>query len=372
MVAKLVYDLRKLGYLLMVIILMTVGAIIAISYFHGSPVRSISAIEASSLGIYWDPELLEPADVIDWGILRPGEAKNITLYLVNETPSPIHISLNSSEWHPASAYRHMSVAWNHEGSLMGPSAVLKSDLSLTASPDIVNVETFSFNIVITAERLESITLPIFHDVFSNFPVRIIYPSESTAKPLGTAAASVSDWLASSLIYATVGNATEGIDIDPAYVDQTTGSPMGEPGVGIVSFGGPIVNPVVKRAEILFGPFEDRAPIRFYMEGETLGFRERDGTTIPGASLRLVDLNRGKDLFVIETYSDSEGRHLLLCYGLGWKGTYAAGKYYYDEIHGNPSMYPHAWMVVLWEDLNGDGFVNTPRDGDGYTVIGTGP
>jgi hypothetical protein len=109
-----------------------------------------------------------------------------------------------------------------------------------------------------------------------------------------------------------------------------------------------------------------------MEGELLSFRERDGTLIPGASLRLVDVSRGKDLFVIETYSDSEGRHLLICYGLGWKGTYAAGKYYFNEIHMDPASYPHAWMVVLWEDLNGDGFVNAPGDGDRYTVIGTGP
>lgn len=203
-------------------------------------------------------------------------------------------------------------------------------------------------------------------------MRIIYPSESLSKPLGAAAASVSDWLASSLIYATVGNATEVLDIDPASVDQTTADPLGEPGEAIVSFGGPIINPVVRRGEPPFGPLEDRPPVRFYMEGETLGFRERDGTPIPGASLRLVEVSRGKDLFVIEAYSDSEGRHLLLCYGLGWKGTYAAGKFYFNEVHGDPASYPHAWMVVLWEDLYGDGFVNAPGDGDRYTVIGTGP
>jgi hypothetical protein len=81
-----------------------------------------------------------------------------------------------------------------------------------------------------------------------------------------------------------------------------------------------------------------------MEGGLLSFRERDGTPIPGASLRLVDVSRGKDLFVIEAYSDSEGSQLLFCYGLGWKGTYAAGKYYFKEIHGDPASYPYVWMV----------------------------
>jgi len=356
----------------MALVFVTAGAIIAFSYFPGPSLRSVSAIEAYSLGIYWDPGLSEPADSIEWGMLRPGEATNVTLYLVNETPSPVTLSLSASDWSPASASGQMYLAWSHEGKLMVPGAVLESDLSLIVSPDIVDIETFSFTLLLTAEDLESLTIAIFHDAFADTSVRIIYPSESGAKPLGAAAASVSDWLASSLIYVTLGNATEGLDTDPGYVDQTTGDPVGAPGEAIVSFGGPIVNPVVRRGETPFGPIEDRAPVRFHMEGEILSFRERDGTPIPGASLRLVDVSRGKDLFVIETYSDSEGRHLLLFYGLGWKGTYAAGKYYFKEIHGDPASYPYVWLVVLWEDLNGDGFVNAPGDGDGYTVIATGP
>jgi hypothetical protein len=364
--------MRRLEYLFMALVFVTAGAIIASNYFQVPSLRSVSAIEASSLGVYWDPGLSEPADFIDWGLLRPGEATNVTLYLVNETPSPVNLSMSASEWSPSSASGQMYLTWSHEGRLLVPGAVLESDLSLTVSPDIVDIETFSFTIHLTAEGLGSLTLAIFHDAFADTSVRIIYPSESGSKPLGAAAASVSDWLASSLLYATVGNATEGLDIDPEFVDQTTGGPVGEPGEAIVSFGGPIVNPVVRRGETPFGPLEDRAPIRFHMEGELLSFRERDGTPIPGASLRLVDVSRGKDLFVIEAYSDSEGRHLLLFYGLGWKGTYAAGKYYFKEIHGDPASYPYVWMVVLWEDTNGDGFVNAPGDGDDYTVIATGP
>ncbi len=364
--------MRRLEYLFMALVFVTAGAIIAFGYFQGPSLRSVSAIEASSLGVYLDPGLSEPADFIDWGLLRPGEATNVTLYLVNETPSPVNLSMSASEWSPSSAFGYMYLAWSHDGKIVVPGAIQESDLSLTVSPDIVDIETFSFTILLTAEGLESLTISVFHDAFADTPVRIIYPSESGAKPLGAAAASVSDWLASSLLYVTLGNATEGLDIDPGYVDQTTGDPVGAPGEAIVSFGGPIVNPVVRRGETPFGPIEDRAPVRFHMEGEILSFRERDGTPIPGASLRLVDVSRGKDLFVIEAYSDSEGRHFLFCYGLGWKGPYAAGKYYFKEIHGDPSMYPHAWLVVLWEDLNGDGFVNAPGDGDDYTVIATGP
>jgi len=357
----------------MALVFVTAGAVITFSYFQGSSLRSVSAVESSSLGVYWDPELLEPADSIDWGMLRLGGVKNVTVYLVNETPSPVNLTLGTTGWDPPEASGHMDLAWSHEGRLMVPwGDVSETDLSLSISPDIVGVETFSFTIILTAEGIETLTLAVFHDAFADAPVRMIYPSDSGSKPLGAAAASVSDWLASSFLYATLGNVTEGLDIDPEYVDQTTGGPLGTPGTGVVSFGGPIVNPVVRRAETPFGPLEDRAPVRFHVEGETLSFQERDGTPIPGASLRLVEVSRRKDLFVIEAYSDSEGRHILLCYGLGWKGTYAAGKYYFKAIHGAPSTYPHAWMVILWEDLNGDGFVNALGDGDSYTVIATGP
>lgn len=356
----------------MALVFVTAGAIIASSYFQGPSLRSVSAIEASSLNVYWDPALLEPADSIDWGMLRPGETKNVTVYIVNETPRPVNLTLGTTRWDPPEASGEIGLAWTHEGRLMLPRGVAETDLSLSVPPGISGVETFSFTIILTAEGLDSLTIAIFHDASTDTSVRIIYPSESESKPLGATAASVSDWLASSLFYATLGNAAEGLDIDPAYVDQATGDPVGEPGEAIVSFGGPIVNPVVRRAETPLGPLEDRAPIRFHIEGETLSFRERDGTAIPGASLLLVEVSRGMDLFVIEAHSDSEGRHLLLCYGLGWKGTYAAGKYYFKEIHGDPASYPYVWMVVLWEDLNGDGFVNAPGDGDGYTVIATGP
>lgn len=104
----------------MALVFVTAGAIIAFNYFPGPSLRSVSAIEAYSLGIYWDPGLSEPADSIEWGMLRPGEATNATLYLVNETPAPVTLSLSASDWSPASASGQMYLAWSHEGSSWFP------------------------------------------------------------------------------------------------------------------------------------------------------------------------------------------------------------------------------------------------------------
>ena len=77
------------------------------------------------------------------------------------------------------------------------------------------------------------------------------------------------------------------------------------------------------------------------------------------------------MFVIESYRDHDGKYVMLCYGFGWKGTYAAGKYLDVVIYPNLEAYAESWIIVRWEDTKGDGFVNAPADGDSYTVIATG-
>jgi len=57
-------------------------------------------------------------------------------------------------------------------------------------------------------------------------------------------------------------------------------------------------------------------------------------------------------------------------GFGWKGTYAAGKFFHTTIYPNLASYNISWIIVKWQDTNGNSFVNNPSDGDTYTVIAT--
>jgi hypothetical protein len=74
------------------------------------------------------------------------------------------------------------------------------------------------------------------------------------------------------------------------------------------------------------------------------------------------------MFVVEVYNDANNRSMLLCYGFGWKGTYAAGKYFDTMIYPNLGSFPYGWIIVEWNDTNGNGFVNNPGDGDTYTIV----
>jgi outer membrane protein assembly factor BamB len=211
----------------------------------------------------------------------------------------------------------------------------------------------------------------FDSLFKHNNVRMIYPSNETSKPLGCSPAMVSDWTASAFIYTKLETVTEGTDTDSEFVDQSSGKPMGAERAGVVSFGGPLVNPVVAYAESGTTPPSNRAPLKFYADAGMFYFQHGDGTSISGASLPLSVINNNMDMFLIEVYRDGDGRYILLCYGFGWKGTYAAGKYFDTEIYPNIGSYPYTWIIIKWEDTNGNGFVNTAAEGDTYTVIATG-
>ncbi len=182
---------------------------------------------------------------------------------------------------------------------------------------------------------------------------------------------MSDWLASAFVTTKLRYAFESLDTQNQYVNQTTGKVNAYPGAGVLTFGGPFVNPIVKRAENSSTPSDERAPVKFHNGGDTFYFQYANGTNIPNASLPLSVINDDEDLFVIERYVDSEGVIITICYGFGWKGTYAAGKYFDSELFSQQAQYTTNWTIIKWEDTNLDGFVNKPDQGDTYTVIAIG-
>ncbi|KYH37266.1 MAG: hypothetical protein AYL28_005380, partial [Candidatus Bathyarchaeota archaeon B23] len=205
-------------------------------------------------------------------------------------------------------------------------------------------------------------------LFSSNRVRMVYPSDSPDKPLDRSGASVSDWLASAFISTKLENATEGLDTDPAFVNQTTGNPMGSEAA--VCLGGPAVSVPVYYYEL-----SKMAPVVYCnvpgarRAGEPWAqWYRADGTAITETAIGTTDT---LDLFLMEVFFDDEGRPIFIAYGIGWRGTYAAGKYFDRVVYPNLEDYPYRWIIVQWTDTNGDGFVNAPGDGDTYSILASG-
>lgn len=363
--------LRKKTYLLVSALAAAICILLSISPKPNG--RTIlQAIDVASIGVYRDAGCTIHVKSMEWGFIQPGDSVESTVYIRNEASETVKLSMDTIGWAPPSASDHISLDWDYADTLLGSGDTVQITLTLTVSPTITGVDDFSFVTIITASTVDVCLIADFGTRFvTNQDLRMIYPSTVAEKPLGCCAASVSDWLSSAFFFVELQGVKEGLDIDGSFIEQVTGAPLGEPGVGVISLGGPLVNPIAKYVEAESTPIEDRAPIRFHSDGDNFYFRSREGTDIPGASLPICVINVDEDIFVIETYVDGGGRYILLSYGFGWKGTYAAGKYFNTVVCPNLESYACSWIIVKWMDVNGDGFVNTEADGDAYTLIASG-
>jgi hypothetical protein len=329
--------------------------------------RVSGVITSVPIGVYWDAGCTSPVESINWGNVTVGGVETLTMYVENFGNESFYLTVQMVNWQADNASNVAS--FSCEEPQIGPGQVAMVDPTLTIFPNASGVSSFSFDVAFSETF---VTLGDFDTLFgNNTSVTVIYPSTSTDKPLGCSPAMVTDWLASAYVTTKLTNFTDGLDNESAFVDQTTGIAVGASGTGIISFGGPVVNPVVKYAESSSTPSADRAPIMFNNQGGVVSFEYANGTSIPGASMSASAVNGNQDFFVIETFMDGAGRYQLLCYGFGWEGTYAAGLYFNEVIYPNLASQSESWIIVKWFDANGNGFVDGPNQGDTYTIIAQG-
>jgi hypothetical protein len=358
-------DKKRMTSFLVVLVLLSTCA--AIFYFNPHFSSRVSAVEAAtSLGVYWDANCSTAVTSIDWGSLVPGQVSSVAFYVRNEGANAWVLVASIVGWQGDNTSNCLS--FSCESPTIMPSQAVRVVSSVSAFPNASAV-SFGFGMLLAGAL---VALDDFGALFgNNMNVRMIYPSDNSSKPLNCGAAMVSDWTASAFVSTKLKNVSEGLDTQASFVDQSTGRPLGSSGAGIVSFGGYLVNPVVKYAESSGTVQSDRALLKFVSSGGINYFRFANGSSIAGASLSASVINGDQNMFLIEVYADGGGRYVLLCYGFGWKGTYAAGKYFDAVLYPNLSSQSESWIVVKWQDSNGNGFVNGPFDGDTYTVVAQG-
>ena len=354
---------RALVFAIMVVLAFSMAHVL---FNSQSFLRVSGVITSVPIGVYWDAGCGSPVESIDWGNLTVGGVKTLTMYVRNFGNESFFLSVQMMNWVAGNTPNVAS--FSCEQPKIGPNQVAKVDPTLTIFPNASGVSSFSFDVGFgeTFVRLGD-----FADLFSNnTSVQVVYPATTAGKPLGCFPANVSDWTASAFVTTKLTNFTEGLDTNSSFVNQSTGKPVGASGTGIVSFGGPMVNLVVIYSESNSTTALDRAPIQFHNNNGLLSFQYANGTAIPGASM-MGGLVSTQDMFVIETFMDGNGRYILLCYGFGWEGTYAAGKYFNEVIYPNLASQSESWIIVKWFDSNANGFVDGPHEGDAYTIIAQG-
>jgi hypothetical protein len=137
-----------------VVSLVAYSLVLSVFYAASSPLQkrnnisSSGAVKAIDVMVYSDADYKNVLSSIDWGLLEPGESKNLTYYVRNEGNSAVTISLLTENWNPLNASRYIDLNWNYEGQSIVPDGVVEVTFTLVVSPSVEGITDFTFDIVI--------------------------------------------------------------------------------------------------------------------------------------------------------------------------------------------------------------------------------
>ena len=121
---------------------------------------SLGTIKTLGVEAYWDRNLENKTETINWGTIWPGSSKNFTFYLRSISNTETTLLLDSTNWNPANISEYMNLSWNYNGTILHPSETIQVTLTLRTSSSntfllylITNdVTDFNFDINISASE----------------------------------------------------------------------------------------------------------------------------------------------------------------------------------------------------------------------------
>ena len=113
-----------------------------------SSAGTIQIQTTAGIGVYSNSQCSTQLTTVSWGTLQPGENQNAICYIKNEGNTPITLSLQASNWSPASAYNYLALNWNYNNQPINPNQVVQVTLTLSVASNIAGITNFGFDITI--------------------------------------------------------------------------------------------------------------------------------------------------------------------------------------------------------------------------------
>ena len=104
-----------------------------------------------TIGVYHEVECVTEVSSIDWGDIEAGASKSVTVYVKNRGITSVTLYLSTQNWSPSEAQNYLSVDWDYDGSSLDPDTVLPVQIILTVSANIIDITSFSFEIIVISE-----------------------------------------------------------------------------------------------------------------------------------------------------------------------------------------------------------------------------
>jgi len=111
-------------------------------------IPSSATVKAVGVGVYKDVNFTVSVTQIDWGIVEPGESKNFSAYIVNQSNVPITLSMTTEDWNPVNSSDFIALTWDYSGSEVAVDGYVFVTFVLTVDHAVSGIDAFSFTMVI--------------------------------------------------------------------------------------------------------------------------------------------------------------------------------------------------------------------------------
>ncbi len=145
------------GTAIVIVLIVIAIALTYTTYAALSTTQNLSATGAvnvsANLGVFSDNNCQNTLSTIDWGNITPGANITRTVYIKNTgTGVSLALSMTTSSWNPTTANGPISISWNRDTTRLIPGQSIAANLTLSASPSIVDITNFSVQITITGTQ----------------------------------------------------------------------------------------------------------------------------------------------------------------------------------------------------------------------------
>jgi len=199
-------------------------------------------------------------------------------------------------------------------------------------------------------------------------VLFIYPEsdKKVAKASGVAYPSEEDFslyvLAGDILLGMTKNSQLSTTDAASYVDRQDGKPQFDGTIVVV--GNSQINAVARYYE-----GTNQTPLFLVQDKTSLAVRNLTGTLESTRTSQKAVGGPSSDIFVIETFSETQNRNVMMLWGLAGRGAIAAARVVKFNIYADPEKYASGWYVGRWTDAKeGSSRNGIPDQGDTYEIL----
>jgi len=113
-------------------------------------ISNVGMVKTFNVTIWQDVDRTIELTSIDWGMVVLGESKTVEGYLWSDGNTNTILNMETSNWNPDNANLYLVLTWDRENYILQPKTMCLTTLTLTVASVVVGVESFSFDILITA------------------------------------------------------------------------------------------------------------------------------------------------------------------------------------------------------------------------------